>query len=396
MKKWNIEYCMTPNHKSLIDQVELTKELDFRFQDIQCMNISASRRRGVLSLVFQAKDKISNKKVAIKFMDPERLGDKYRIDAFEREPEILEKIEHKKRCLGLVSGLNHFQWNLLIPGGTHSVNIPIQYFAVDWLEDDIDYVFHEQHILNPIEKLKMFRLILLAVEAIHSESVSHRDLKPDNLRATNNNGNQVVIVIDFGTSAVYDAPNLVSTYHQPVGAPAYSSPEAFAGFAGYRELGESADIYALGCLLYELFNKEIFGKARGQNPNFNQALVIMASEMARLSTWEEKLNAWKSKMPLIRNIVEPPPIDGPGNSVPPVLKFLLNKAYGQMVKFDFNDRTLSLEQIRKIIDSAINVLLNEKRQKQILERKKEMRRRRLEKIKLSEERLNTYIKGRTV
>ena len=75
---------------------------------------------------------------------------------------------------------------------------------------------------------------------------------------------------------------------------------------------------------------------------------------------------------------------------------MTTEAYSQMVKFDFNDRTLSLEQIRKIIDSAINVLLNEKKQKQIIEQKKEMRRRRLEKIKLSEERLDTYIKGRTV
>lgn len=383
---------ISPNHQSLIQQVEATSQLESRFENIRCVNINGGRRRGVLSLVFQGYDILEEKDVAIKFMDPDRLGDKYSIDTFEREPDIISKLNNNKRCLSLVSDINLFPWCLNIPGSKTPINISLQYFTVEWLEEDIEDYFLEQHDFNALEKLEIFRLILLAVEAVHSSNISHRDLKPDNMRLTVRDKEEVVVIIDFNRAAQKTDKNIATEYKEPAGANAYSSPESFVGFAGDRDVENLTDIYGLGCLLYELFNKEIFGMARSRNPNFDKALYIMANEMLKHSNNEDKLNAWKKKMPELHHVVIPPIINGPSHSIPPCLVKILDRLYSEMTVFNFMERKITLSKARKSIDSAIKILLNEKKQKKILDEKRNKRKIKLEKIRRRDERLNHYLK----
>ncbi len=385
---------VSPNHESLITQIEQIDELALRFKDIRCVNVSDDRRRGVMSLVFRAKDRVLDCDVAIKFMDPDRLSDSYDIQAFEREPKLISKIEHKKRCVSLVSDLDVFNWELQIPGNLKPVKIPIKYFSTCWLENDIDSMFLEQDQKKPIEKLKIFRLIILAIEAIHSEKVSHRDLKPDNFRATEIDSKKVVMAIDFGRSAHIDSPNIASQYNKTVGANAYSPPESFLGFPRERKLGPLADVYSLGCLLFELFNIDLFAKSREASGRFGHALLIMSNEMSKHSAIEDKIEAWGQKAQELRNIVTPPSINGPGNTVPPAISNLLESLYFSMVNFDFTSRASNLEKIRCRIDTAIKVLESDKQQKFILQRKKRLREAKLEKLRIQEERLNTYLVNR--
>ena len=382
---------MDPKHDSLIKQIEATVTLEHRFKDMQCVNVHPSRRRGVMSIVFQGLDALENKNIALKFMDPNKLGDKYRIASFEREPEIIEKLNGQKRCINLVSNINTFNWKLLIPGSTTPAIIPIKYFVVNWVEEDIDDYFYLQHQIDAIDKLEIFRLILLAIESIHTKNISHRDIKPDNLRAYVYYGKKIVVIIDFGTSARMDSPHLATKYNTPVGAPAYSPPETFVGLAGEREIGHLTDIYALGCLLYELFNKGIFAKARATNPHFDNALMLMRIAINKNISWDDKLKEWQSTMRLIRNIVKPPNFVGSSCDAPKAIQDLLSRAYKQMVKFDFTLRPNNLSHILRQIDSSLKVLRNEIIQQEILQRKREKRKQKLEKIRKREERLNQYL-----
>lgn len=379
---------MNHNHASLINQVESTAILEHRFKDMQCVNVKQSRRRGVMSLVFQGLDVLENKDVALKFMDPNKLGDVYRITSFEREPEIIEKLDGKKRCVNLVSSINTFDWDLIIPGNNMPAKIPIKYFAVDWIEEDIDDYFLLQHQIDAIEKLKIFRLILLAIESVHAEEVSHRDIKPDNLRCSVCEGKKIVIVIDFGAAARVDSPSIATAYNKSVGAPAYSPPETFVGFSGNREIGHLTDTYALGCLLYELFNKKLFAIERSANQHFDSALTLMNLEVNKYTSWEDQFNAWQSTMYLIKNIVEPPVFVGSSCDAPKAIQDILSRAYKQMVQFDFRLRPKKLSEIRRLIDSSIIILRNEIKQQEILQHKRELRNKRKEKIRIREEKLN--------
>ncbi|MEU5943572.1 serine/threonine-protein kinase [Micromonospora sp. NPDC047548] len=86
-----------------------------------------------------------------------------------------------------------------------------------------------------------------ALEVAHAASLVHRDLKPQNLMITPAG---VVKVLDFGVAALLgpaEASRLTATGHT-LGTPAYIAPEQATGDV----VGPRADLYALGCILFEM------------------------------------------------------------------------------------------------------------------------------------------------
>ncbi|MET7280513.1 serine/threonine-protein kinase [Kribbella sp. NPDC005582] len=82
--------------------------------------------------------------------------------------------------------------------------------------------------------------------AAHRVGVVHRDVKPDNLLLGDDGS---VKVADFGIARfLHDATTTMTSSGEVVGTSYYLSPEAALG----RRVGPAADIYALGCVLYQL------------------------------------------------------------------------------------------------------------------------------------------------
>ncbi|WP_328415509.1 serine/threonine protein kinase [Micromonospora sp. NBC_00389] len=88
--------------------------------------------------------------------------------------------------------------------------------------------------------------ICSVLAAAHAASLVHRDLKPQNLMVTPSGS---VKVLDFGVAALLgpDVPRLTATSHT-LGTPTYMAPEQALNSA----VGPRADLYALGCVLFEL------------------------------------------------------------------------------------------------------------------------------------------------
>ncbi|MER5336783.1 serine/threonine-protein kinase [Micromonospora sp. NPDC002717] len=88
--------------------------------------------------------------------------------------------------------------------------------------------------------------ICSVLAAAHAASLVHRDLKPQNLMVTPAGS---VKVLDFGVAALLgpDVPRLTATSHT-LGTPTYMAPEQ----ALNSSVGPRADLYALGCVLFEL------------------------------------------------------------------------------------------------------------------------------------------------
>ena len=92
-----------------------------------------------------------------------------------------------------------------------------------------------------------------AVAAAHARGIIHRDLKPDNvfLCASTTDNHVVAKVLDFGIAKLAQQRDTVHTRSGAImGTPAYMSPEQCRG--GTRIIDARSDIYALGCILYEM------------------------------------------------------------------------------------------------------------------------------------------------
>jgi hypothetical protein len=87
-----------------------------------------------------------------------------------------------------------------------------------------------------------------ALQAAHARGIIHRDLKPSNIMI-NQRGEPVILDFGLARRLRQDGARLTQC-GQPVGTPAYMSPEQVAGAVGM--MGPGCDIYALGVVLYQL------------------------------------------------------------------------------------------------------------------------------------------------
>ncbi|MFJ8282511.1 protein kinase [Streptomyces griseoviridis] len=161
------------------------------------------------------------------------------IDRFRREVRIMRMLSqgHPNLTLLLDGGVDE------APGGSG-----LPYLAMELLDGHplADLIDEEPQL--PVSWVAALGAQLAAgLAAAHTAGVVHRDLKPANAMLTRDG---TVKVLDFGMGSVVDDPDqtrLTST-GVSVGTARYMAPEQFRA----ERVSASADLYALGCILYEL------------------------------------------------------------------------------------------------------------------------------------------------
>lgn len=187
---------------------------------------------------------------------------------------------------------------------------------------------------------------------------------------------------------------MLPDYGVPVGATEYSAPETFCGLSGNREVATASDVYALGCLLYELFNQELFVYASTRRPNFNTVLAAMSLDLLHKDQ-KDRVTVWCKNVQKLARAFSPVRIDGPGSSVPPSIAQLLNILLESLTEFDFSKRLMDLSRVRRYVGSAITILNNEANYQRRIAERERRRQKRLEKLRRKQQRLDVHLSKRS-
>jgi hypothetical protein len=191
--------------------------------------VEALAGRGGMGTVYRATDALSGQRVALKLLHVEGNDAPRR---FTREAELLSGLRHP----GIVAHVAH---------GTADNGQP--FLAMEWLEGETLAQRLSNAPLRLEETLALLRRCAEALAVPHQQGVIHRDLKPSNLFLRQGRPEDVVL-LDFGL-ARHTVPTTVLTAHQMLlGTPGYMAPEQVSG---QSQLTPSADVFSLGCILYE-------------------------------------------------------------------------------------------------------------------------------------------------
>ncbi len=126
-----------------------------------------------------------------------------------------------------------------------------------------------------VQALTLFEDVVRAVRSIHSQGVVHRDIKPENV-LIHREGDLVPHLADFGlakrlaTDGVGQPEGGMSLYFSTLGTPEYMAPEQAQSPS---DVDERADLFSLGCLLYEL----VTGRVAFDAEDPDEAIAAVAS-----------------------------------------------------------------------------------------------------------------------
>jgi serine/threonine protein kinase len=199
---------------------------------------------GGMGEVYRARDTELGRDVAIKVLPELFAADSDRVARFQREAQLLASLNHPN--IAQIYGLER---------AGDSRALVLELVEGPTLADRI------AHGPIPVdEALPIARQVAHALEAAHEQGIIHRDLKPANIKVRPDG---TVKVLDFGLAKALSndasAPDLSMspTVTSPaqmtargviLGTAAYMSPEQARG----KAVDKRADIWAFGCVLYEM------------------------------------------------------------------------------------------------------------------------------------------------
>jgi tetratricopeptide (TPR) repeat protein len=180
-----------------------------------------------MGIVYRATDLVSGELVAVKVLLEEG-GD--HLARFRREGEIVGGLLHPNVARRLDAGE--------LPDGR-------AYLVLEWIEGMSLGERLAEGPLPVVEALELAAILASALSVVHADGVIHRDLKPSNvlLRAGKSSN---PVIIDFGIARREDTA--LTRTGLLMGTPTYMAPEQATGD---KSIDARADVWSLGCILYE-------------------------------------------------------------------------------------------------------------------------------------------------
>ena len=190
--------------------------------------------RGGMGSVYRARDLETGQVVALKVLNLERPFDLVR---FGREATLLAKVRHPN----------------VVDYVAHGESEGVHYLVQEWVEGVTLAEKLEAFGITAAEAVQVAIGIAGALAATHAHGIIHRDIKPANIILAGDRFDGVKLV-DFGIARLTSDAGVLTRTGRLVGTPSYMAPEQARGSINIEA---AADIWALGCVLYETLSGRI-------------------------------------------------------------------------------------------------------------------------------------------
>ena len=218
---------------------------------------------GGMATVYLAQDLKHGRQVAIKVLKPE-LAAVIGAERFVREIRTIAALQHP-HILGLIDS-----------GEVQGT----AYYVMPFVEGESlrDRLNHERQLSIP-EATRIAAEVASALDYAHRHGVIHRDIKPENILLHDGQA----LVADFGIALAASSAggSRMTETGMSLGTPHYMSPEQAMG---EREITARSDIYALGCVTYEM----LVGEPPFTGPTAQAIVAKMMTEEPRSLTVQRK------------------------------------------------------------------------------------------------------------
>jgi serine/threonine protein kinase len=196
---------------------------------------------GGMGTVYRARHLLIDRPVAVKVLNQRFVEDEAARTRFRREARAAGRLQHSNAVTVTDFGESHDGY---------------VYLVMELLEGrTLREVLAKEAPLDPARAVSLMMQISAAVAAAHEAGIIHRDLKPANIFIVQRADVPAMVkVLDFGIAklaadALEEDDHLTLTQvGAMIGTPRYMSPEQCDG----AELTPAADVYSLGCILYEM------------------------------------------------------------------------------------------------------------------------------------------------
>lgn len=189
---------------------------------------------GGMSQVFLAEETALGRKVVVKVLPPGRTGD-VNIERFKREIQVAARLQHAH----------------IVPVLSAGETNGLPYYTMPFVDGESLRAKLARGALSTTETVNILRDVARALAYAHERGVVHRDIKPDNVMLSGGSA----VVTDFGIAKAIsasrtDSPDATLTQvGTSLGTPTYMAPEQAAGDPS---TDHRADLYAFGCMAYEM------------------------------------------------------------------------------------------------------------------------------------------------
>jgi serine/threonine-protein kinase len=221
--------------------------------------------RGGMGVLYAAEHQLTQRKVALKLLAPER----------EDLPELHQRFLLEARTAAAV---RHPHVVDVLDMGVHDDGSP--FLVMELLEGtSLDRTLTVQKRLSPEQALTTLLPVLGALASLHDAGIVHRDVKPSNIfLAFGLRGELVPKLLDFGLARTMSDLRLTRS-GMVLGTPLYMSPEQAAG----ETVSFQTDLWSLGVVMFECLSGELPFTSRDSGAIAAQVLAGRVRGLAQVS-----------------------------------------------------------------------------------------------------------------